>query len=197
MPTREQIWRTFQTVAVPVLLGLISRPIWPTRPEETPKSPYFPLLTDIGFVPGKPPATYSKNPSDFDTYEHVSVLPEIASAATPNVTAVILNWSRFPNVMLIASLLCGPWLEGTISEVFIWNNSPRQITYEVCISFWFLPLVHQLTWDSQEMKNTGCRKSQLRIHNAPANLLFQARFMACAQASTPYCFIQVSPRVKF
>ena len=27
--------------------------------------------------------------------------------------------------------------------------------------------------------------------NSPENLYFQARFIACAQASTPYCFIQV------
>ncbi|KAI1793208.1 hypothetical protein LXA43DRAFT_1003413 [Ganoderma leucocontextum] len=171
MITREQIWRAFQTVAVPVLLGLIVRQIWPNRPEETPNSLYLPLLVDIDFIPRKLPATYHKDPSDFDAYERVSGLPEVASAGTPNVTAVILNWSRFPNVMLIASLLCGPWLEGTISEVLVWNNSPRQLTYE-------------------EMKNTGCPKSKLRIHNAPANLFFQARFLACAQASTPYCFIQ-------
>ncbi|PIL31468.1 hypothetical protein GSI_06170 [Ganoderma sinense ZZ0214-1] len=171
MATREQIWRAFQAVAVPVLLGLISRQIWPSRPEQTPTSLYLPLLADIDFVPRTLPATYRKHDSHFEAYDHVSLLPEVAPAATPDVTAVILNWSRFPNVILIASLLCGPWLEGTISEVFIWNNSPRHITYE-------------------EMKNTGCSKSKLRIYNAPSNLLFQARFVACAQASTPYCFVQ-------
>ncbi len=196
MITRAQIWRAVQTIAVPVLLGLISRQIWPNRPEKTPKSLYLPLLADIDFVPRKLPATYRKHSSDFDAYEHVSVLPQISSVGPPNVTAVILNWSRFPNVVLIASLLCGPWLEGTISEVFIWNNSPRKISYEVCISFQFPPFFRQLTRDSQEMKNTGCRKSKLRIHNAPANMLFQARFMACAQANTPYCFIQVSPSAR-
>lgn len=191
MITRQQIWRAFQTVAVPLLLALISRQIWPTRPEQTPESLYLPLLADIDFVPRTLPATYRKDSSDFDAYQYVSVLPDTTSTATPNVTAVILNWSRFPNIVLIASLLCGPWLKGTISEVFIWNNSPRHITYEVCISFQFPLFARQLTRNPQEMKNTGCPRSKLRIHNAPANLLFQARFMACAQASTPYCFIQV------
>ncbi len=43
----------------------------------------------------------------------------------------------------------------------------------------------------QDLKHTGCPKSKLHIHNAPANLLFQARYLACAQANTAYCFIQV------
>ncbi|TBU49984.1 hypothetical protein BD309DRAFT_850123 [Dichomitus squalens] len=171
MITREQIWRAFQTVAVPVLLGLIARQIWPTQVEETPKSLYLPLLADIDFVPRKLPVTYRTDASDFDAYERISVLQDVVSLGSPNVTAVILNWSRFPNVMLITSLLCGPWLQGTIADVFIWNNNPRRLTYE-------------------DMKNTGCPKSKLRIHNAPANSLFQGRFLACAQANTPYCFIQ-------
>ncbi|KAJ6516076.1 hypothetical protein C8R45DRAFT_796746, partial [Mycena sanguinolenta] len=35
-----------------------------------------------------------------------------------------------------------------------------------------------------------CTCPKLRIHNSPDNLYFQARFIACAEASTPYCFIQ-------
>ncbi|KAI0715028.1 hypothetical protein C8Q76DRAFT_729276 [Earliella scabrosa] len=172
MITRAQIFRAVQTIAVPVLLGLIVRRIWPDQQEQTPPSLYLPLLADIDFVPRTLPVTYRDDISDFDAYERVSVLHNATTAGKPDVTAVVLNWSRFPNVMLIASLLCSPWLEGTIAEVFIWNNSPRRLTYE------------------QDMKNTGCPKSKLRIHNAPANLLFQARFLACAQAHTKYCFIQ-------
>lgn len=49
----------------------------------------------------------------------------------PNVTAIILNWSRLDNVIRIASLLCGTWLDDTISEVYIWNNSPQKLSKEV------------------------------------------------------------------
>ncbi|RPD82179.1 hypothetical protein L226DRAFT_497325 [Lentinus tigrinus ALCF2SS1-7] len=171
MITLKHIFRAVETIAVPVLLGLVARHFWGDQQEQTPPSLYLPLLADIDFAPRKLPVTYRTGIPEFDTYERVSALPNVTNEGTPDVTAVILNWSRFPNVMLITSLLCAPWLNGTIAEVFIWNNNPRRLTYE-------------------DMKNTGCPKSKLRIHNAPANLLFQARFMACAQADTPYCFIQ-------
>lgn len=51
--------------------------------------------------------------------------------ANPDTTAVVLNWSRLPNVLRISSLLCSPALEGVISEVFIWNNNPNPITFRV------------------------------------------------------------------
>lgn len=40
-------------------------------------------------------------------------------------------------------------------------------------------------------------KQKLRIHNSPANLYFEARYIACAQARTPYCFVQVWPFLHF
>ncbi|KAH9920241.1 uncharacterized protein BXZ73DRAFT_91971 [Epithele typhae] len=124
--TREhlrQAWRLLTTLAVPLILGLLSRKIFGEPKEEVP------------------------------------------------VTAVILNWSRFPNVMLIASLMCAPWMENTIAQVFIWNNSPAKLRYE-------------------EFKNSGCTRSKLTVYNAPKNMLFQARHLACAQVETPYCFVQ-------
>jgi hypothetical protein len=42
----------------------------------------------------------------------------------PDVTVVLLNWSRLPNVILIASVLCMPELENLIARIFIWNNNP-------------------------------------------------------------------------
>ncbi|KAI0718946.1 hypothetical protein C8T65DRAFT_637483 [Cerioporus squamosus] len=171
MITREQFFRAVKTIAVPVFLGLAARYIWGDQQEQTPPSLYLPLLADIDFVPRKLPVTYRAYIPEFDAYERVSPLPNATAEEFPDVTAVVLNWSRFPNVMLISSLLCAPWLNGTIAEVFIWNNNPRKLTYE-------------------DLKNTGCPKSKLRIHNAPANMLFQGRFMACAQANAPYCFIQ-------
>ncbi|EIN13887.1 hypothetical protein PUNSTDRAFT_56387 [Punctularia strigosozonata HHB-11173 SS5] len=75
----------------------------------------------------------------------------------PQVTAVVLNWSRFQNVLLIASLLCSPALDGTIARDFA---------------------------------RTGCASPKLQLHNSDSNLYFQARFIACAEATTEYCFIQ-------
>ncbi|KAJ3929749.1 MAG: hypothetical protein NXY57DRAFT_1049860 [Lentinula lateritia] len=69
------------------------------------------------------------------------------SKQTADTTAVILNWSRFPNVVRIVSLLCHPKLENTLAN-------------------------------------------RLQITNSPSNLYFQARFLACAEATTPFCFIQ-------
>ena len=47
------------------------------------------------------------------------------------VSAIILNWSRFQNVVLIVSGLCDPRLRDVIAEVVVWNNSPRKISAEV------------------------------------------------------------------
>lgn len=49
----------------------------------------------------------------------------------PAVTVVLLNWSRLDNVIRIASLLCGESLQDTVAEVFVWNNSPQKLSYEV------------------------------------------------------------------
>lgn len=48
-----------------------------------------------------------------------------------DTTAVILNWSRLDNVLLISSLLCSLYLHGTISRVIVWNNNPNPLTVEV------------------------------------------------------------------
>ena len=47
------------------------------------------------------------------------------------VSAIILNWSRFQNVVLIVSGLCDPSLRDVIFEIIVWNNSPREISTEV------------------------------------------------------------------
>jgi len=47
------------------------------------------------------------------------------------VSAIILNWSRFQNVVLIVSGMCDPRLRDVITEVVVWNNSPRKISAEV------------------------------------------------------------------
>ncbi|KAF9650543.1 hypothetical protein BDM02DRAFT_3267930, partial [Thelephora ganbajun] len=88
---------------------------------------------------------------------------------TFRVSAIILNWSRFQNVVLIVSGLCDPRLQDVITEIVVWNNSPRKI--------------------SAEKFDVSCA-SRLRIVNSPENLYFQARFMACSNTTSKYCFIQ-------
>ena len=148
MITRQQFFRAVETIAVPVLLGLVARHFWGDKQEQTPPSLYLPLLADIGFAPRKLPVTYRFGIPEFDTYERVSVLSNATAEGTPDVTAVLLNWSRFPNVMLISSLLCAPWLNGTIAEVFIWNNNPRKLTYEVWM---LLSPVHPLVQSTDKL----------------------------------------------
>ncbi|KAF8140517.1 hypothetical protein EV363DRAFT_1251147 [Boletus edulis] len=93
------------------------------------------------------------------------------SQRLPDVTAVILNWSRLENVIRIVSLLCGPWLDDTIAEVYVWNNSPKNLSKEI-------------------FSSAHCDTRKLKIENSPENLYFYARFLACTKASSPYCFIQ-------
>jgi hypothetical protein len=47
------------------------------------------------------------------------------------VSAIVLNWSRFQNVVLIVSGFCDPSLQDVIAKIVVWNNSPRRITAEV------------------------------------------------------------------
>lgn len=58
---------------------------------------------------------------------------------TPDTTAIILNWSRLPNVIRIVSLICDNLLEDTIASVFIYNNSPQKLVHEVGLSLEFDP----------------------------------------------------------
>ncbi|KAF7301431.1 Rab geranylgeranyltransferase [Mycena indigotica] len=89
------------------------------------------------------------------------------SPTSSDVTAVVLNWVRLPNVVQIVSSLCR---EPVIQQIIVWNNyNLRPLTPE-------------------DFTESHCPK--LRIYNSPNNAYFQARFLACANASTPYCFIQ-------
>jgi hypothetical protein len=55
------------------------------------------------------------------------------TAPNPDTTAVILNWSRFENVVKIVSNLCDPSLQEVIATIYIWNNSPRmKVSTDVC-----------------------------------------------------------------
>jgi hypothetical protein len=47
-----------------------------------------------------------------------------SSARTPDTTVVLLNWSRPQNVILQASVYCGPLLQDIVEKVVVWNNQP-------------------------------------------------------------------------
>jgi hypothetical protein len=88
-------------------------------------------------IPLKRPLTFVN-----DTVSHFEPLnwpefPRNTASEHPQVTAVVLNWSRFENVLLITSLLCQSWLYGVIAKVVIWNNSPNKIYYKVRIEVYF------------------------------------------------------------
>ncbi|KAF9486571.1 hypothetical protein BDN70DRAFT_870164 [Pholiota conissans] len=89
-----------------------------------------------------------------------------------NTTVVILNWSRPFNVNKIVSEICKNLFDDVVHSVIIWNNNPKPMSFE------------------NNFANASCPKSRVQIINSPDNLYFQARYMACAQATTPFCFIQ-------
>jgi hypothetical protein len=76
-----------------------------------------------------------------NTYTQISVAGQrISSAAlkpfrnsTPDVTAIVLNYNRFPNVVRIVTSLCSPSLDDTVVAVVVWNNGPRELSENVRI----------------------------------------------------------------
>ena len=100
------------------------------------------------------------------------VVAEVPSSTDAKVTAIVLNWKRADNLVVIAAHLCA-FTNTIFNSVHIWNNNPDTF------------LTHDLFASSR------CPKGKLRIHNSPGNLLFMARFMACSLAQTPY----VDPKV--
>lgn len=49
-----------------------------------------------------------------------------------DTTAIVLDWSRLQNVVLIVAALCQDSLDDVVSQIFIWNNNPSvKLTYEV------------------------------------------------------------------
>lgn len=81
----------------------------------------------------------TSRPFLLNAFEPTRLFPAtfLSEVSHPDVTAVILNWSRFPNVVRIVSLLCGSQLENTIAEIVVWNNSPRKLENRVGRFFLF------------------------------------------------------------
>lgn len=59
--------------------------------------------------------------------------PHFKHPWSPDTTAVILNWSRLPNVIQLAKVMCGS-LQDTLAEVFIWNNNPDPLNESVSLT---------------------------------------------------------------
>ena len=83
--------------------------------------------------PGDPPslATYRGSRPTVDYRALGSVRTSLGGDEKSGVSAIILNWSRFRNVVLIVSSMCDPSLRDVISEIIVWNNSPQGISAEV------------------------------------------------------------------
>ena len=103
---------------------------------------------------------------------------------TAKTTAILLNWKRTENLIVIVAQLCA--YGGSIFDsVQIWNNNPEvRLTQEVRT----ILHSHKYTTECrvQTFAAAQCPKNRLRIYNSPGNLLFMARYVACAQADTPY-----------
>ncbi|ORZ15420.1 hypothetical protein BCR41DRAFT_422220 [Lobosporangium transversale] len=83
---------------------------------------------------------------------------------TNMTTAILLNWSRLDSLKEIVDHLCPHIM---FKEIMIWNNKVD---------------IHL------EEKMFNCPK--VRVFNSPNNMFFVARYMACAMASSPYCYFQ-------
>lgn len=83
------------------------------------------------------PASYHINPATDVVTQRLRPLP--GERAEANVSAIILNWSRFQNVREIVALLCS--VDDVISEIVVWNNNPRPLHPSVRGSPSSLPMV--------------------------------------------------------
>ncbi|KAL1925595.1 uncharacterized protein VTP21DRAFT_478 [Calcarisporiella thermophila] len=82
-------------------------------------------------------------------------------------TAILLNWARLENMRIIVKHLCQYDMFKTI---VIWNNN-QNVRLE------------------SKLFEESC-PGRVSIFNSPGNMHFVARYMACAAASTPYCYFQ-------
>ncbi|EGG00485.1 uncharacterized protein MELLADRAFT_111799 [Melampsora larici-populina 98AG31] len=87
-----------------------------------------------------------------------------------DVTAVLLNWNRPENVVLIVAHLCR---YDFIHSIIIWNNNHDSNPLK-----------------KEDFVHTECASHKLSIINSPSNLYFVSRYLACLQSVTEYCFFQ-------
>ena len=135
------------------------------------------------------PGSFRTNLDARERFENLfPPLPE-GSAARRNTVAVVLNWSRFPNVRRIVSLLCSPELDSFMKRVLVWNNSPKPLTYQVRDRS--SPSDYLFQYHNKDFIPTACSEEKLEIINSMENMYFHARFLGCSQSDAEYCFVQV------
>lgn len=71
--------------------------------------------------------------------------PELKLPESPDTTAVILNWSRLPNVVQLVKIMCSS-LQDTFAQIFVWNNNPQPLNFEVGLGNLFSISYYHLTW---------------------------------------------------
>lgn len=109
--------------------------------------------------------------------------------AKGDTAAILLNWKRLDNLVVIVTHLCR---FAFFDRIVVWNNNPDVfLTREVgqpshsCVCASQLTLVYV-----QRFASSQCPPHRLHIHNSPRNGLFLSRFLACSVAGTPYCYFQ-------
>ncbi|GAA5831629.1 hypothetical protein JCM11251_000776 [Rhodosporidiobolus azoricus] len=113
---------------------------------------------------------WQRNPLSSSTELDSFEMAGVSAAGEGDTTAIVLHWKRTDNVKVILAHLCQYTMFETI---LVWNNNPD------------IHLTRETFSDSR------CPSTTLRIYNSPRNLLFFARYLACASHSTtPYCFFQ-------
>lgn len=119
---------TLVLVALLLLITLLTN-FLPSSQEHLRASNPFQVLNNLGIVTQIP---------EVDRGLVAKLPPWPAPSRHPDTTAVILNWSRFPNVILIVSLLCSNSLSGIIAAIHIWNNQPNLVlTHNVLVLLLF------------------------------------------------------------
>jgi hypothetical protein len=110
---------------VPVLPASIIKPQFRSESGEPSDIPHHQdVETQLRLAPG----SYRTGDAR-ERFENLS--PPRREGGGGKTVAVVLNWSRFPNVRRIASLLCSPELDSSMKRVLVWNNSPKPLTYLV------------------------------------------------------------------
>lgn len=113
---RHILWRLIQTLFVVSFLAHYAVDVMP--PHLSQKSLHLEAET-------RWKASYATTSN-----ERSYIKPSLKYPRSPDTTAVILNWSRLPNVVQLVKVMCNS-LEDTLAEVLVWNNNPRPLTSEV------------------------------------------------------------------
>lgn len=156
------------------------------------KPPDIPHHHDVETQLRLAPGSYRTDHDARERFKNLSP-PRREGGGGVNTVAIVLNWSRFPNVRRITSLLCSSELDSFMKRVLVWNNSPKPLTYLVRdISPPYDRLFSNTV--AKDFTPTSCSEEKLEIVNSMENMYFHARFLGCSQSDAEYCFVQVMTR---